>query len=69
MTPVAPPRAGTGLDPMSSHQFNDQRMKAMLPRDVWERFRDARALGEDVSEDDMDVIAVRSRSPPPHPPG
>ena len=28
---------------MSSHQFNDQRMKAMLPRDVWERFRDARA--------------------------
>ena len=21
---------------MSSHQFNDQRMKAMLPRDVWE---------------------------------
>jgi len=54
---------------MSSHQFNDQRMKAMLPRDVWERFRDARALGEDVSEDDMDVIAVRSRSPPPIPPG
>ena len=24
---------------------------------------------EDVSEDDMDVIAVRSRSPPPLPPG
>ena len=53
-----PPRAGTGLDQMSSHQFNDQRMKAMLPRDVWERFRDARALGEDVSEDDIRIATA-----------
>jgi hypothetical protein len=47
---------------MSSHQFNDQRMKAMLPKDVWNRFRDARAAGEDVTKDDMDVIAVRALS-------
>lgn len=48
---------GTPLDQMSTHQFNDQRMKAMLPRDVWERFRDARDKGDDVSGDDMQAIA------------
>lgn len=54
--------AGTPLDNMSSHQFNDQRMKAMLPKDVWDRFRDARAAGEDVTKDDMDAISVRFAS-------
>lgn len=44
---------------MASHQFNDQRMKAMLPKEVWTRFRDARAAGEDVTKDDMDAISVR----------
>ena len=42
---------------MSTHQFNDQRMKAMLPKDVWQRFRDARAAGEDLSKEDMQAIA------------
>jgi glutamine synthetase len=48
---------GTPLDCMASHQFNDQRMKELLPRDVWQRFRDTRETGEDLSEDDMDAIA------------